>query len=159
MKCFWRNKLFFIFLVVFVNLHVSCQEEDLDEEVVAERKAEENEDNAAEEKKWKTIQVKASAYNSIEAQTKKGNVGLAAWGDMLKPGMKAIAVSRDLIKKGLTHNTKVKIEGLDGIYVVKDKMHSRWRNKIDIYMGVDVKKARKWGIKKLNISYLPKEKE
>ena len=51
-----------------------------------------------------TIKVTATAYNSVEHQTKKGNIGLAAWGDILEPGERAIAVSRDLIKKGLDHN-------------------------------------------------------
>ncbi len=89
--------------------------------------------------------VSVSAYNSLASQTKKGNPALAAWGDVLKPGMKVIAVSRDLLKKGLTHNKEVKIEGLKGTYKVVDKMNKRWKNKIDVYMGVDVKAARKWG--------------
>jgi len=103
------------------------------------------------------MEVTASAYNSVPSQT-DNQPAVAAWGDTLKPGMKSIAVSRDLIAKGLDHNTKVKIEGLDGIYLVKDKMHSRWRNKIDIYMGTDIKKAQDWGIKKLSIQYAPKIK-
>lgn len=101
---------------------------------------------------WKEIEVKATAYNSTRAQT-SGNPSIAAWGDSLKPGMKSIAVSRDLIKLGLKHNTPVKIEGLDSIYLVKDKMHRRKRNQIDIYMGVDIKKAKQWGVKRLKIKY------
>lgn len=95
---------------------------------------------------WQTLSVAASAYNSLPAQTTKKNPALAAWGDHLHPGMNAIAVSRDLIAKGLTHGTRVKIEGLPGIYVVRDKMAARWRNKIDIYMGRDVDAALEWGI-------------
>ncbi|MDC6351524.1 hypothetical protein PP178_08150 [Zeaxanthinibacter sp. PT1] len=101
---------------------------------------------------WKTLEVRASAYNSVEWQTDEDS-NLAAWGDTLKPTMRAIAVSRDLLKKGLDHNTPVFIEGLDGVFLVKDKMHYRWRNKIDIYMGKDIKKARKWGVQKVLISY------
>ncbi|RPD94515.1 hypothetical protein EGM88_12310 [Aureibaculum marinum] len=101
---------------------------------------------------WKTIEVTATAYNSTVAQT-DGNPHITAWGDSLKPGMPYIAVSRDLVKKGLTHNTPVKIEGLVGTYLVKDKMHYRWRNKIDIYMGKDVKAAKAWGRKKVEIKY------
>ena len=67
--------------------------------------------------------------------------------------MKSVAVSRDLIRLGLKHNTPIKIEGLNSIYLVKDKMHQRKRNQIDIYMGVDVKKAKKWGVKRLKIKY------
>jgi 3D (Asp-Asp-Asp) domain-containing protein len=93
----------------------------------------------------------------VSWQTKKGNPALAAWGDTLVPGMKAIAVSRDLIDSGLTHNTKVFIEELNDTFLVKDKMNRRWRKKIDIYMGTDVQKARNFGKKKLNIKWLPKE--
>ncbi|MEX0288356.1 MAG: 3D domain-containing protein [Flavobacteriaceae bacterium] len=105
-----------------------------------------------EEIEWKTLEVTASAYNSVSSQT-DGNPSLAAWGDTLRQGMKCIAVSRDLIALGLKHNTEVKIDGFEGIFLVKDKMHSRWRNRIDIYMGTDVKKAREWGRKKVLIYY------
>jgi 3D (Asp-Asp-Asp) domain-containing protein len=106
-----------------------------------------------EEEQWVSMEVTASAYNSTKAQT-EGNPFITAWGDTLEPGTKSIAVSRDLIKKGLTYHTKVKIEGFEGIYVVNDKMHAKWRNKIDIYFGTDVKAARKWGRKKVKIRYL-----
>jgi len=98
-------------------------------------------------------EVTATAYTLRESETKVGNVGLAAWGDQLKPGMKAIAVSRDLIEQGLTHGTEVTIEGLEGIYVVRDKMHWRWQNKIDIFMGRDVAKALDWGKRTVTIRY------
>ncbi len=101
---------------------------------------------------WKSKEVNVSAYNSTTSQT-DGLPTLAAWGDTLKPGMKAIAVSRDLVRLGLTRNTQVKIEGFDGIFLVKDKMGARWKNKIDIYMGDNVEKAKKWGRKKLKIQF------
>lgn len=101
---------------------------------------------------WKTIEVTATAYNSVPSQT-QGNPIIAAWGDSLKPGVKSIAVSRNLIALGLRHNTPVKIEGFDSIFFVKDKMHRRWRDRIDIYMGKDIQKAREWGRKKLQIQY------
>jgi 3D (Asp-Asp-Asp) domain-containing protein len=106
-----------------------------------------------EEEQWVSMEVTASAYNSTKAQT-EGNPFITAWGDTLKPDTKSIAVSRDLIKKGLKHQTKVKIEGFEGIYVVNDKMHPKWRNKIDIYFGADVKAAQQWGRKKVKIYYL-----
>jgi 3D (Asp-Asp-Asp) domain-containing protein len=101
---------------------------------------------------WKTIEVTATAYNSLAAQT-NSHPQVAAFGDSLKPGMKCIAVSRNLLALGLKHNTPVKIEGLEGIYLVKDKMNSRWVNKIDIYMGTDIKAADDWGKKKIDIQY------
>jgi 3D (Asp-Asp-Asp) domain-containing protein len=100
----------------------------------------------------KSFQVTATAYNSLAYQT-SSNPNITAFGDSLKPGMRYIAVSRDLLDSGLVHNTKVKLEGFDSLFTVKDKMNRRWRKRIDIYMGVDVKKAKKWGKKKLNIEY------
>lgn len=105
-----------------------------------------------------SLTVTATAYNSFESQTKKGNVGLAAWGDTLLPGDCAIAVSRDLIKQGLDHNTEVEIEGMPGTYKVKDKMNKRWQNKIDIYMGLNQKAAREWGKQQVEI-YFEEEQE
>ena len=101
----------------------------------------------------KTRQVTATAYNSLESQTKPGDSTTAAWGDELEPGMKAIAVSPDLIEAGLDHNTSVKIEGLPGTYRVLDKMHRRWNNRIDIYMGTDEAEARAWGKQTVEISW------
>ena len=101
---------------------------------------------------WKPMVVTATAYNSVRSQT-QGNPIIAAWGDSLKIETPSIAVSRNLIALGLTHNTPVKIEGFDSIFLVRDKMHRRWRNRIDIYMGTDIKKAKDWGKKKLTIHY------
>ena len=107
--------------------------------------------SCAQSEDMKSMQVTATAYTMEESETKKGNAGLAAWGDQLEPGMKVIAVSRDLISKGLDHNTEVRIEGLEGTYVVRDKMNKRWKNKIDIFMGKDQEKAMKWGKRKVRI--------
>ena len=96
--------------------------------------------------------VTATAYNSLPGQTDK-TPNLAAWGDTLEPGMKAIAVSRDLIPLGLGHNAKVWIEGETVPYLVLDKMNKRWRDRIDIYMGVDRKAALKWGKKRIKIRW------
>lgn len=109
------------------------------------------------ESQWHTMTVTATAYTLAADETDDGPTGLAAWGDVLKPGMKAIAVSRDLIKMGLTHMARVKIEGLQGVYVVRDKMNKRWTNKIDILM-TSKQKARKWGKRKVTIHWKPPDK-
>ncbi len=101
---------------------------------------------------WKSIEVTATAYNSVSWQT-QGNPVIAAWGDSLKPEIPSIAVSRNLINSGLKHNTPVKIEGFDSIFLVRDKMHRRWQNRIDIYMGTDITKAKEWGRQKITIQY------
>lgn len=105
-----------------------------------------------------TITVTASAYNSLQSQG-EGDPTITAWGDTLVPGGKSIAVSRDLVRLGLTHGTPVRIEGFDDVFTVNDKMHQRWRNKIDIYMGNDKNKAKEWGRKKVKISYPSKQVE
>ena len=105
-----------------------------------------------------SLKVTASAYTSSVGET-DDTPNLAAWGDTLKPGMKSIAVSRDLIDMGLTHNQEVTIEGLDGTYLVLDKMNKRWKKKIDIYMGEDVNKARQWGKKEVVIHWTVEEEK
>ncbi|MFP1681292.1 3D domain-containing protein [Alloalcanivorax sp. C16-1] len=100
-----------------------------------------------------TTTVTATAYNSLEGQGAGNDHSVAAWGDTLVPGMKAIAVSRDLIGAGLDYGTPVRIEGLDGVWYVRDKMHSRWQNKIDIYMGEDLDAARDWGRRRVVIHW------
>lgn len=104
----------------------------------------------------KRFEVTATAYNSLAYQT-SSNPFITAFGDSLKPGLPYIAVSRDLLDSGLIHNTKVKIDGFDTLFIVKDKMNKRWRKRIDIYMGNDVKAAKQWGKKKVNIEYCLKQ--
>ena len=102
----------------------------------------------------RTLEVTATAYNSLPDQT-LGDPALAAWGDRLKPGMRAIAVSRDLIDLGLTHRTEVRIEGLPGTWLVLDKLNRRWKRRIDIYMGHDARAARNFGKRRLRITWTP----
>ena len=92
----------------------------------------------------RSLVVTATAYNSVRSQT-DGDPFEAAWGDRLKPGVRAIAVSSDLIALGLTRGAAVRIEGLPGTYTVLDRMGRRWHRRIDIYMGTDVHAARRWG--------------
>lgn len=106
-----------------------------------------------------TMTVTATAYNSLHGQGAGADHALAAWGDRLTPGMKAIAVSRDLIPLGLDYNAEVQIEGLPGTWQVKDKMHWRWKKKIDIYMGEDIQAARQWGRRKVTITFLAPQDE
>jgi 3D (Asp-Asp-Asp) domain-containing protein len=106
----------------------------------------------------KKLEVTATAYNSLRRQT-SGDPTLAAWGDTLRPEMKCIAVSRDLIDSGFTHGTRVKIEGLPGHYIVRDKMNPRWTKKIDIYMGSIEKDAREWGKRTVTIRWRDREKK
>lgn len=101
---------------------------------------------------WNTLTVTASAYTLAADETDDGPPGLAAWGDVLKPGMRAIAVSRDLIRMGLGYGAIVKIDGLAGTYTVLDKMNRRWKKKIDILMA-SKKRALAWGRQQVTIHW------
>lgn len=94
------------------------------------------------------LRVQATAYSSHVGQT-DSTPFLAAWNNRIRPGMKIIAVSRDLITKyGLGNGKKVRIQGLPGHYTVRDKMNKRYTKRIDIYMGTDRRKALRWGRKR-----------
>ena len=91
------------------------------------------------------LRVTATAYSSHKGQT-DSTPFLAAWNNRLRPGMKIIAVSRDLLTRyGMRNGTRVRIGGLKGYYTVRDKMNKRYKKRIDIYMGVDRRRALRWG--------------
>jgi len=99
-----------------------------------------------------TLVTTATAYNCVPEQT-DSTPNIAAWGDILAPGMRVIAVSHDLLTDGLAYGVSVTIDGLPGEYIVLDKMSPRWSNKIDIFMGYDVVAAREWGRRQVTIHY------
>jgi 3D (Asp-Asp-Asp) domain-containing protein len=103
---------------------------------------------SANERRW--LEVDVTAYNASVAQTDR-DPWVAAWGDELRPGVRAIAVSRDLLSLGFGHGTRVEIDGLSGEYVVLDKTHRRWTRRVDLFMGGDVQKALNWGNRKMRI--------
>ena len=112
--------------------------------------------SCAEKYEVKTMMVTATAYNSFKYQT-SNHPYIAAWGDSLRPGMKAIAVSRDLIELGLTHNVEIEIDSLPGKYIILDKMNIKWKNRIDIYMGTDLHAADEWGKREVTIKWKVKK--
>lgn len=99
-----------------------------------------------------TAIVTATAYNATVAQT-DGTPRLAAWQDTLKPGTRAIAVSRDLLAMGLGPGDTVQIVGLPGSFVVLDKMHSRWRKKIDVFFDRDLQGAKEFGERTVTLTW------
>lgn len=101
---------------------------------------------------WRSLEVTASAYTSAAGET-HGDPNEGAWGDRIEPGVRAIAVSRDLVERGLTRGTRVRIEGLPGTWKVLDKMNRRWKRKIDIYMGTDRERALEWGKRTVTIQW------
>ena len=101
---------------------------------------------------YREMTVTATAYNSVEEQT-DSTPRIAAWGDRIKPGMKIIAVSRDLLMIGLDRGVPVHIQGFPEHHVVLDKMNKRFDQRIDIYMGDDVAAAREFGTRELRICW------
>ena len=103
------------------------------------------------QEKQKTLLVTATAFNSLPKQG-QGNSNVGAWGDKITPGHERVAVSADLVSLGLTRGTRVRIDGTPkNEYVVLDRMPPKWKKRIDIYMGNDVKAARSWGRREVNI--------
>lgn len=109
-------------------------------------------------KKEFKLAVTATAYTSRRGET-DNTPFLAAWNNRLRPSVKSIAVSRDLLDMGLTNGTRVTIDGLPGSYKILDKMNKRWKNKIDIYMGKNLRKAKRWGKRKVSIRWKKKSIE
>lgn len=105
-------------------------------------------------KKRVQLDVVATAYNSTHAQT-DGDPHIGAWGDRLDrvKDARVIAVSRDLLKRGLTRGQRVKLHGYKGEFVVLDKMSKRWRNHIDLFMDKDLHGARRFGRRRVKISW------
>jgi 3D (Asp-Asp-Asp) domain-containing protein len=104
-----------------------------------------------------TLRVSASAYNSLVEQT-DDTPTLTSSGVILEPGMRVIAVSPDLLDMGLDYGTLVEIDGLPGQWRVVDRMASRWRSSIDVYMGEDRAAALVFGRRQLSIRWKPGNK-
>ncbi|MGQ0698050.1 MAG: 3D domain-containing protein [Panacagrimonas sp.] len=98
--------------------------------------------------------VTATAYTSEAAQT-DATPGHGAWGDRLddlEPGVRAIAVSQDLVARGLERHQRVRIDELDGEFVVLDRMPAQWKGRIDIHMA-SAEEAEEWGRRRVKISW------
>lgn len=100
----------------------------------------------------RSVVVDATAYNSVPEQT-EGDPWLSASGHRLEPGMRAIAVSPDLIPMGLVYGRKVRIDGIRGEWIVRDRMHERWKRRIDVYMGEDLEAAQRFGRRRVRIHW------
>ena len=98
------------------------------------------------------LEVTATAFNSARGQTDSSPT-ITAFGLRLQPGMRIVAVSRDLEALGLTDGVRIRVEGLDGDWRVGDRMHERWKRKIDIYFGDDAEAAKRWGKRRVRIRW------
>jgi 3D (Asp-Asp-Asp) domain-containing protein len=96
--------------------------------------------------------VTATAYTSHPEQT-DGDPFLAASGERLEPGMRALAVSEDLYRAGLDFGTRVRVEGMPGEWVVLDRMPSGRARSIDLYFGLDEQAAQRFGKQRVRIDW------
>ena len=144
-----RRYSFFLPVLFLATFFTGCGTPDLHTLVVKDKKPIEKEH---------VLKVTASAYTSTVCQTDRTPY-LAAWNNRLKPSVKSIAVSRDLLALGLTNGTKVRIDGYKHNYAVLDKMNKRWKKKIDIYMGCDRRRALRWGKQTVTIRWDKTEEE
>lgn len=105
-------------------------------------------------KKKRAIQVTASIYYPIVTQTDSTPL-VTADGSHInhkKPGKhRWVALSRNLLKKWggpIDYGDSLRVKGisqqLDGIYVVRDTMKKRLRNRIDILVGQDDNIMGRW---------------
>ncbi len=99
--------------------------------------------------------VVATAYNSLPDQTKESDPTLSASGIRLRPGLRVVAVSDDLFDQGLRFGTRVRIDGVPGVWRVADRMAPRWSRRIDIYMGDDLEAALRFGARRVRIRWEP----
>lgn len=86
----------------------------------------------------KTAVVRATAYNSLSAQT-DSTPNITATGTRTRPGV--VALSRDLLRT-FPYGTRIRIEDLSGrynfgnqIFTVEDTMAARKVNSLDIWMS------------------------
>ena len=96
----------------------------------------------AENKEYVGVVREVTMYNSLEDQTDNSPC-IAAWGEN-------ICESKDNVcaTNAFPRNTVLEIKGL-GTCIVKDRMNSRYKERIDWYAGMDKDRAIKFGIKNL----------
>ena len=103
------------------------------------------------------LTVTATAFNSTRAQTDDRPLETSC-GHHLRPSSRVIAVSRDLRDLGLVCGTEVEISGIAGTWTVADVTARRYKQRIDLYMGRDIKAARQWGVQDVELTWHPERK-
>ena len=104
----------------------------------------------------KILLVTATIYHATPEQTDSTPFITASGAHIMEccPGEhRWIAVSRDLEELGFVFGARVRItgtDGFDGIWVVQDRMHSRWTNRIDLLVDESIKYG-KWDPVKLEL--------
>jgi 3D (Asp-Asp-Asp) domain-containing protein len=90
--------------------------------------------------------VTVTAYTKYESCSKRKNPDcLTASGIPVEVGH--AAMSRDLERKGLRFGDRIHLIGY-GNFVIQDRTHARWKNRIDVYME-SYQDALKFGKRKM----------
>lgn len=102
--------------------------------------------------------VTATIYHAVPGQT-DDTPNITATGFTINTenpiSHRIIAVSRDLEKRGFKMGTKVCVTNagpMNGVWVIRDRMNKRWKNRIDFLVN-ETRKLGKWNdvkIKKIN---------
>ena len=87
-----------------------------------------------------------SAYTSRVAET-DNTPCIGAGGNICKMYESGIQV---FASNAFDLGTKIYVEGI-GEGVVMDRMNSRYKNSVDVYMGYDLERALKWGRRKVKV--------
>jgi hypothetical protein len=90
-----------------------------------------------------TASVDVGAF-AIELRAPDAGPWRGSWGDELVPGMKALAVSPDLVERGLVRGTRVRIEGLPPSFQVRHRLPEGTHERVEIFMGTDAESAHRW---------------
>lgn len=86
--------------------------------------------------------VDMTSYTNAIDETNEDNENTAC---LTKPTVGSIAVSQDLYYKGWTCGKRIHVKGL-GIFIIKDVMNIKWKNRIDIVKNTK-REAFQFGIK------------
>ncbi len=97
------------------------------------------------------VRVTAGAF-AIEPRGPEDPPVVGAWGEELRPGRKLIAVSADLVERGMGPGARAHIEGLPAKYVVADQVEGSGR--IEIFMGTDAAAVERWGEREVDIYWV-----
>jgi hypothetical protein len=81
---------------------------------------------------------------AVELRRPEAGPWRGSWGDELRPGMKAVAVSPDLVQRGLERGTRVRIEGMPSAYRVRHQLSAATHERVEIFMGTDAAAAQRW---------------
>ena len=93
--------------------------------------------------------VTATIYHAVPGQTDETpNITATGFTINTKDPMshRIIAVSRDLEKRGFKMGVEVCVENagiMSGIWIIRDRMNKRWKNRIDFLVDTNIKYG-KW---------------